>query len=292
MAAQRREKLIERVQRLEFDGHGARIPLRIAEVRLDLITRSDPVARFVENYFSDYVTGSDPAEAELEVEHWPESSLWEDPDPEFEIRGDAVIQRDFAARKLSSARAVALAGVEIEDAVHNLLRWFVPSLLLRRSAFLLHGAGVVKDGKGYVFFGQSGAGKSTSVSLVSSTDPRALVIGDDAVIVQMRGQMRGEGPVLYAAPLGCGYSHSAPPPVSVPLAGLYALEQSDGHAVEYLPPSRGAASLLASAMCVRFEDAVEERMDLALRFASSRCGVRRLHFRRDGGFWNEVRADH
>ncbi|MCM2323268.1 MAG: hypothetical protein NDJ90_08390 [Oligoflexia bacterium] len=287
----RGRRLERELSRLAFENQLPRVPLRIAGVRVDLLSASAAFRTRVESYFRDF-RGEGPAEGELRMEPLSdaEASLWDDPNPEFEIQNRQVVQRDFAARRLAPSpgaameRAVAWAAPELDDAFHNLLRWFTPPLLLRNNAFLLHGAAVIRDGRGYVFFGHSEAGKSTSIALITQADSAALPLGDDGVIIQMKGDV----PWVHAAPLGCGYSREAPPAASAPIAGLYALRQSDHDSLEPLAPATAAAALFASAMSVDFEESNEAKLELALRFASTQPGIQRLHFRKNPAFWSLI----
>jgi hypothetical protein len=249
-------------------------------VRVDLATESSELEGRARAYFAGYLARPRPGEAVATIIANPltdSGGLWEDEDPEFHLfDGDSVVQRDFAARR-EGDRAVAWVAPDLDDAFHNLLRWFLPPLLLRAGAFLMHGAGAIRDGRGYAFFGESGAGKSTTMRLVASCDPHARVIGDDTIILRLESGR----PRLEAAPLGCGYSWAAPPAASAPLQGLYSLSQSDRDGVQALEPAEGARLLLASAMGAQCEDALA----LAARFATILPRVSRLRFRREAAFW-------
>jgi hypothetical protein len=61
--------------------------------------------------------------------------------------------------------------------------------------------------------------------------------------------------------------------------------QSNSHRIEPLEHSGGVATLLASAMNTMPDQRLEERFDLAQRFAETGCGIHALHFARDAAFW-------
>lgn len=254
------------------------------------MTESPALAAEIRHYFRRYLSDL-PASAVLYVE--PNSGeafadLWEDADPEFDCRGDQVVQRDFAARRFPAVRGINLLSIvaclnpeELSDSILNLLRWSLPDLLLGSSAFLVHAASVERSGLGYLFFGQSGAGKSTTVRLISEADPLAVILGDDAAIIQ-----KSEGGYwLHAAPLGSAWTKEAPPPAKVPLAGLFSLSQAPTHQVERMSLAEGVRSLLASTMMAGFDTLIEARFDLATHFASAPSGISRLHFSKESGFW-------
>lgn len=277
----RREELLGRLARLQPRAGGT-TAIRIAGIPVLIETPDAALANRVQEYFEEYLDREPGLPLhrvciETDATAW----LWEDEDPEFDVRGDLVIQRDFAARRIGPDHAVAILAPQLDDAFHNLLRWFLPPILLRNDAFLVHGAAVIRDGEGFAFFGQSEAGKSTTIRLITEADPAAVPLGDDGILIQMRDGV----PTVLAAPLGCGYSRLAPPALSAPLQGLFSLCQASEHELAPLSVSEGVSSLLASVMCVRFGEAIDARIDLALRFACSGPGISRMRFRKDPGFW-------
>ena len=284
----RKEFLSKKISETRFSSSCPRIGIRIAGIRLGVRTDQRRLEERIRNYFLEYLDEG-PSCGELYVTQLAQAEespgLWEDDDAEFDIRGDVALQRDFVARRVDND-AVALVAPGLDDAFHNLLRWYFPRPLLQAGGFLMHAAGVIRDGRGYLFFGQSGAGKSTAASLIRHSDPSARVIGDDGVIIQIAP---GTGvPWIHAAPLGCGYSADAPSPLSAPLAGMFALQQARRDSLEEMSRAEGAAALLASAMSHSFDEDVEARFDLAAKFTFSRCGIRRLCFRLGPDFWKMI----
>jgi hypothetical protein len=273
------------------------LSISIASVRFDLTTSDRKLADRLREYFSGYLA-TGPAQAELRLEpmtppaECPE--LWEDEDAEFQVEQEQVIQRDFAAYRVARResggieRAFALVNGELDDSFHNCLRWFAPRVLLANRCFLLHAAGLIRDHEGYVFFGQSGAGKSTATGLITTSDSEAIPLGDDAVIIQADRQ---GAPLLHSAPLGCGYTRATPPALSAPLKGLFNLRQAPENRIERLAASQGVAALLASAMNTSAGEALESRFDLAAAFAGSACRIDALHFALSPTFWRLVLAE-
>ncbi len=248
------------------------------------IRGSAGVMRFAREFLETYRTPSN-AVVEVRIEERGSADLWEDECADFRGSGEWVLHRDFAARRRGSVFE-AVCGPETADSIQNLLRWVMPSLLLERGAFLIHGTGVVRDGLGYVFFGPSGSGKSTVASLIAGCDAPAQVLGDDSVIVGL-----GDGwPTLWSAPLGCGYSRAAPPSVWAPLTGIYRLRQAQRTEILPLTRATGASVLLGSALWLE-DDAADgsQRISLAEALASVGPGVSELRFRRDAEFWAMIR---
>ncbi len=295
---QRRAYLFHHLSQIPIPGIFALAPrpltINVAGVRFTLSTHSDELRKEWEGYFHEY-RDTGPVAAEIFVEPLtgvPHSNIWHDEDPEFESRGDSVVQRDFAARRIQRQgdplRVAAFINLqEVGDATHNLLRWVLPDLLLQAQCFLMHSASFVHRDQGYLFFGQSGAGKSTSVALVAANLSDAAILGDDAGIIGFDG----ENAWLHSAPLGSGYSRLAPPRKKILLNRLCALQQATHHAVEAMGKAEAVRALLASAMTPDFSRLCEERFDLATKLVLSPCGIKKLRFEKDFGFWRLLSAN-
>jgi hypothetical protein len=162
--------------------------------------------------------------------------------------------------------------------LEGFLRFVVGGWLVEREAgLLLHAAGLSRNGRGYVFLGESGAGKSTVARL--GEEGGARVLGDEIVAVTS-----GEGGArLHGTPFG---SRERPrcAPGAAPLAALCALQKAEEAAFRPEPAGSRARWLLAHAVaapeCVRGDAllAVAERVARA-------CPGGVLAFRRDAGFW-------
>lgn len=273
---------------------GSAISVDIAGVRLDLVTASPLLRDTLSTYFAQYRGEGAPRSTIFLEPLSPALSpkLWEDEDPEFECRRDMVVQRDFAAVRFhganrSSTIVAGVHGEEPDDAIHNLLRWIMPELLLEASSLLMHAASVVHNGRGYLFFGQSGAGKSTTIALLSQGNEQIQILGDDASIMQMIEERAW----LHSAPLGSGYSRLAPALTRVPLGGIYSLQQSKETQISPMNDAESLRALLASAMSGNFEQDSELRFDVAQNFIRSSCGIRKLYFQKSSKFWPLVQQN-
>lgn len=275
----RKEALLSQVN-LSKKESGQTLSLEIAGVGIECITRDSKVHQFSRNFFKDYLSNAR-AETTVYIESSKQLELWNDPDPEFTLSKNTAFHRDFAA-KIDGNSIYAVVGPEIEDALHNLLRWVLPPLLLRKNALLLHGAGLVYENQGYVFFGHSGAGKSTISQLVKKVQPDAQLLGDDAVIVSTSKNKI----YLHSAPLGCGYSKKAPPKFSVPVRSFVALCQSRKNQLLALSISEQVQALAASTMQLDASILGEQTLDLCAKITATHPPIKKLFFTKDTGFWN------
>ena len=168
----------------------------------------------------------------------------------------------------------------------NFLRLAFSRLALAHDGLLLHASGLIIDGRGYVFFGHSGAGKSTVAGLAP---PGCTLLSDDLVLLRLHGPAPGQA-WLHGVPFR-GEALPAPRPnASAPLAGLYALRQAPSHTLARLSTPTAAAHLLA---CTPFltgdsaGDATAGRQALAIctRIAQA-MPVHTLAFARNPDFWH------
>jgi len=168
-----------------------------------------------------------------------------------------------------------------ERAVDNLARYLVARLAAARGGFAIHGAGVLREGRAWLFAGASGTGKSTAVRLSSP----APGLGDDfAIAVPREG-----GWSSAAVPFDNSEHVTAEPPRGwIPLAGIWRLYRADAPRVEDLPAGRAAASLMA---CAAFPWAMPDRLSSLLestgRFAADGL-FHHLHFARRPDFWGPL----
>ena len=140
------------------------------------------------------------------------------------------------------------------SALERVLSYICMQTLPRRgSALWLHAAGLVLNGNGYVFFGPSGAGKTT-LSLLARD--RAEILSDENIIVRCSAA----GPQLLSTPFWGG---STPCDLirrvrrTVPLRALFAMRHTPDFAVRPLSASEAVLALLAT------EKVATERVDSA-----------------------------
>ena len=143
---------------------------------------------------------------------------------------------DFKAALRLASGAGTLAAAPKEQCLDAFLRSLISSLLLRSGGFMLHSAGLVKNGKAYLFLGRSGAGKSTLAKLASGAGFE--VISDEINLLRPEGGRF----MAYGSPFW-GEMRSAGRPGRWPLGGIYLLKKSRVNAVTPCG-SAGAIGLL------------------------------------------------
>ncbi len=198
------------------------------------------------------------------------------------LEGDMLYYESYRERgEMNLITRQAMIELAPSADIENFLRVIYAWLCLRHDSLLLHAAGVVKDGAGYVFFGPSGAGKSTTASLSAEV---ATILSDDIVIVRKRE----DGYYLCGVPFFGELSHFPPRNMSVPLKGIYRLQQDVWSHVEPLTIVLAIAELGASAPFIVQHSALSSDLLTTCYHLAQHVPVRELYFNRTPEFWKVI----
>jgi hypothetical protein len=167
-------------------------------------------------------------------------------------------------------------------AMENYLRWVIADLALAGEGFVLHAAGLVRNGIGYVFFGPSGAGKSTLAGMSAAMGQGFGILSDDLVLIRRKKNVFEVSSTPFAGTL----PQSNKRPGAYPMIGLYRLKQALHHSLCPVQPlALATASVLT---CCPFVTDASARRDRLLPLVESCCKavpVQELSFLKDPGFW-------
>jgi hypothetical protein len=171
-------------------------------------------------------------------------------------------------------------GPLFDRGLENFLRIMTASLIVEHGGFLLHGSGIVRDGRAYVFFGPSGSGKTT----VTTLSPEDTILSDDLTLVVRNGGH------YEAVGIPFGLAHHRVPDTngSFPIASMNRLIQSRETRREPLGKARSVAEITASLPFVMQDHRRTEGVLSVVEGALETVPVFRLQFRKDASFWDIV----
>ena len=201
------------------------------------------------------------------------------------LDGLILLQRsDFAGcLDLTARRGKNIFGKNMGPfAVESFLRIAYSFLAVDRGGLLLHSAGVLRDGRGYIFPGQSGTGKSTIASLATPTE---AVLSDEMVVVRKGG----DGYLVYSTPF-FGTNPSAGRNIAAPLRAAFLPVKDQAVYLKEARPAQALAKLLAGVLFFGQEPALNRRLVDIGADVVARVPFYELHFRRDGSFWECIGA--
>ena len=175
--------------------------------------------------------------------------------------------------------SLALKGEDYSWAIEHLLKRLCAYLALQDGGLLFHCAGLLVEGKAYLFTGQSGAGKSTVVALSS----QALVLNDDLVVLRpIGGRWWAYGTPFWNTEAVRRESQTADGPV----AGIYILVQDQDVFLEPVTAAIASSELAANCPIVNADALTIPRLLSRCRSLAETVSVQRLHFRKDPDFWD------
>jgi hypothetical protein len=131
----------------------------------------------------------------------------------------------------------------------------VRTRILFRQGIVFHSSGIDDNGRGILFVGHSGAGKSTQASLWAGV-PGVCAMNDDRIAVRL------DGPRAIAYGLPWGGTEEIARNHQAPLSAVFVLEQAPENAVRRLTTSSSVPLLLPRAFLPYWD---EDLLDLALQ---------------------------
>lgn len=145
---------------------------------------------------------------------------------------------------------------------------------------LFHAAGILRDGQAYVFFGHSGAGKTT----VSRLSGEANVMNDDLLLLHPE---KGAWAV-YSTPFFNPTQVAPRGNRNAPLARMFQLVQNREVYLENASPGQTLAELIASIPVISTDPRRTLELIARCQVMMAQVPVYRLHFRKDDTFWKAI----
>jgi hypothetical protein len=143
--------------------------------------------------------------------------------------------------------------------------------LSRGRGVLVHACGLALGGRGLLFLGTSGAGKSTTARLWKERGG-VTILSDDRIVIRAEG----DGYRIYGTPWHGDAGWETP--ASARLDGVFILEQAPRNRVQDLKPSGAVAQMMVRAFPAMWD---QPGLEFAVRFLAGlaeKVPVRRLQF--------------
>ena len=165
-------------------------------------------------------------------------------------------------------------------ALNSFLRFVYSLVLLKGFGFLVHASGLIKNGRGYIFPGKSGAGKTT----ITRLSPGATLLSDDIPLVKI-----GDAPLIFGTPFW-GDLAVAGEKTSAPLAGIYFPVKDRKNYTERLKPRQVIEKLLPNVVFFfKNEKFSKQLFNLSFDLAT-KVPAFELHFLPNPSLWECIDA--
>ncbi len=255
---------------------------------LRIVVRDESLARRIGDRFGALFVDAKPdAAIEFAVADMPEA-YW-DESLRGRLEGTRVIAEMNGARgefdlAAGAGRFEIARHVEWSELfLDNVLRMVIVELGYRAKMWICHTAAVADGAAAYLFFGVSGAGKTTVTELSAAAG--FAPINDDLVFLSMEGGV----PTVTGCPFHGATRIRRFANGKFPVRALFALEQSGVN--EIVPLPRPAAVLALSRALVTWRARSRDEQAGALAFADAVCAavpVSTLRFRKEPAFWELI----
>jgi hypothetical protein len=205
------------------------------------------------------------------------------PDIKFDNNGIHLTGPGYSGSlNLVNQRADLAIGVSTPvEAVDYFLRVVSAVLIFEAQGMMVHGAGILHEGKGFLFFGHSGSGKTT----VSKSSFNDIVLNDDLVVLMPIDQ----GWKMYSTPFW-NPTQIEPKPVTAPLAAMYRLAQDKSVFITAFKPGQALAEIMANIPILTADTRRSKLlMDRCMSLLRN-VPTFKLHFLPDNSFWQMIDA--
>ena len=163
--------------------------------------------------------------------------------------------------------------------VNSFIRIVLSIILLKKQGFLVHASSLIRNQKGYIFPGKSGAGKTTITRLT----PDSTLLSDEvSLIKKVDGEFRAYGTPFWGE-LAIGGENT-----SVSIDNVYFPVQDGKNYVKSIGISPGLEKLLPNVLFYLNDLKLEKELfELCFEFMSF-VSLYELHFLPEPDFWRSI----
>jgi hypothetical protein len=238
--------------------------------------------RQIEERYAGYVSSSNDARFDFEIELAPPGAISRDADVSVTWdSGRWLMERgDFRAEWNPSAARGRIQQTINPYSLDCVLRIVHTLLLAREGGFLLHASSAIRNGRAFLFSGVSGAGKTTMARLAP---PDAALLTDEiSYVVRRDGRYFAVGTPFYGELARAGENLCAP------IDALYLLAKGPENLIEPIEGADAVRGLLGNLLFfARDPEFVKMVFDTAFDFVNH-VPVRRLTFAPTSSVWELI----
>ena len=258
------------------------VVVEIGGVPIRLRSGDPAFIRLIQNRYAGYVSSSEHASFEFEVELAPPGT--ESSDEDLRVTWDSgrwlMDRGDFRAEFNPSTARGRIEQTINPYSLDSVLRIVHTLLLARKGGFLIHASSAIRNGRAFLFSGVSGAGKTTMARLAP---PDAALLTDEISYVTLQdGRYTAVGTPFFGELARVGENLRAP------IECVYLLSKGPENKIEPVVGGAAVRGLLANILFfARDPEFVKLVFDAAVEFVKL-VPIRRLTFVPDSHVWELI----
>jgi hypothetical protein len=171
-------------------------------------------------------------------------------------------------------------------AFENLFRIVASYRLFEQGGLVLHSAALVDDGRGFLFCGRSGAGKTTLCGLARELEIEVLSDELNAVVPTESGY------ALCAMPFAGDFGGLPIPGAPYPLRGLMGLEHTPEPRLRGCSKAEAVSRIVASCPYINADPQLTDALVRRARDLNSQVPLRILSFAKTTSFWRVLNDEY
>ena len=258
------------------------VVIAIGGVSIRVHTADSDFLAILQRRYAGFLGGDPQAEFDFDVELG--TPPFGTPLPEVSVTHRAgrwfMEREDFRAEWDPAARRGSIQQSANPYSIDAFLRIVHTLVLAKLGGFLLHSASAVRNGKAFLFAGESGAGKTTISRLAP---PDVTLLTDEMSYIRQRD----DAYVAFGTPF-TGELVQAGENTSAPVAALYLLHQGPENRIERLAIAEAGRGLLANILFFAEDPELVHSMFRAGCDFVGRVPVYKLTFMPDARVWEMI----
>ena len=268
-------------------GIGRKIIINIAGILLSITSTDVEVLRFLNPLYKLFLTSGDQFNTyQLGIFIRENQS---DSTPEIDSHPKVVFFIDKITLNFTTGRLIfdllnrtgelITSGENLALELEYCLRILFGYFVLQKGGLLIHGAGIARQNNGYIFLGPSGVGKST----VSRLSGNFILLNDDLTVILPDHDGTWK---IFSTPFANPGQRIQI--ISVPLRGMYLLEQSDMVRLEKLFLGKAISEIIANIPVITGNFFLADQVISTCLKLLQKIPIFKLSFMKDPSFWDVI----
>jgi len=277
------------IDSFHFENQPESTVIEIGGISIKINTTKKSISDFTKTRYNQFLSVSDKIDYEIDIFLSP-GLIFHSPNPDedffnrqnFDEKINFIYSNGYSGylSKKTKKSKVIVSDYITTTWVEHFLRFAFSWMALEANCLFFHGAGIIRENTGYVFFGPSNVGKTT----ITEFSTNYSILGDDMIMLK-----KNNGNVdVYATPFNINMGDLKLTNDKEQIKGFYRLRQDKTNYINKMNRTKAIAELMSSVP-------LSKNNSMGNIIAFSLCSeiaenvpCYDLHFTRDDSFWRLI----